>query len=64
MSLPNYEHHENLRISFENQENHENHRIPYENYENNKNLRFQNEIIIKIIKIVEFHERLTKIMKI
>ena len=58
----NQETHENHKISCDNYENHENHIILYENQENHDNLRITRQM--KIMKILEFHVRITKIIKI
>ena len=68
------EKYENLRIPHDNYENTGTHRIPYENHENHENLEisFENNCyehlrisreITKLIQILEFITRMTKIMK-
>ena len=66
MTIPyeNHENHGNHTIPLENNENHENLRIPFEYQENCKILNFHAGKIVKNMKIIEFHERITKIMKI
>ena len=52
-----------LKIPHQNYENHENHLIQRENQENHENTRIPLRIN-KLMKIIEFHKGITKIIKI
>ena len=62
ISCQNHENHENLIVPRQNHKNNQMFRIPCQNLENHQNLRIP-FIILKIIKFIEFHARITKIMK-
>ena len=53
----------NQRIAIENQSNHEINIILYAKHENHENHRIPLRIT-NIMKIIDFHQRITKIMKI
>ena len=53
----------NHRTSCENHKNHETLGVPFENQENNK-IKWFNEIITKIMKILESQKRIDTLMKI
>ena len=62
----NQPHHENLIIPYENHENYGVHKILVQNYENHENLIFilQNKQNLKNKQNIEFHARITQIIKI